>query len=232
MNPHDIPSTARGSIEVDVLRAIASENASTAVAEDAQANENMGSRGNEAVLSYQSPWATSWRLYLSHFLSTWNSRSFEFAAFLILATAYPDTLRYASIYALSRSAAAIVSAPSVGNAIDRRPRLQVVRFSISESPPPSSGGLLSCSTTLIRKSVAGRLAVIMSMIGMWSLITFKRIPHPANGAIFAGLILVACLEKSVATLNLISIERDWVSRTEKDGSGFATNASKGCCGGR
>ncbi|KAJ3979583.1 hypothetical protein F5890DRAFT_908922 [Lentinula detonsa] len=38
-------------------------------------------------------------LYISHFLSTWNSRVFEFGAVLYLATIYPGTLLPMSIYA-------------------------------------------------------------------------------------------------------------------------------------
>ncbi|KAH8686274.1 iron transporter [Ilyonectria robusta] len=42
------------------------------------------------------------RLYLSHFLSTWNSRVFEFGAVLYLATIFPGTLLPMSVYALTR----------------------------------------------------------------------------------------------------------------------------------
>ena len=76
--------------------------------------------------------AISRRLYISHFLSTWNSRSFEFGAVLFLASIFPDTLLPLSIYALVRSASAIILGPIIGGAIDRRNRLQVVRFSIGK----------------------------------------------------------------------------------------------------
>jgi iron-regulated transporter 1 len=72
------------------------------------------------------------RLYLSHFLSTWNSRSFEFGAVLFLAAIFPATLLQLSIYALLRSASAIVLASSIGYAVDQRQRLPVVRFSIGK----------------------------------------------------------------------------------------------------
>jgi hypothetical protein len=78
------------------------------------------------------PWSTAWRLYLSHFLSTWNSRSFEFASVLFLAAIYPHTLLYLSIYAISRCACAIIIAPMIGDFIDRNPRLRVVRLSIGK----------------------------------------------------------------------------------------------------
>jgi iron-regulated transporter 1 len=71
-------------------------------------------------------------LYLSHFLSTWNSRVFEFGAVLYLATIYPGTLLPMSVYALSRGLAAIIFSPAVGHYIDVANRLTVVRFSIGE----------------------------------------------------------------------------------------------------
>jgi iron-regulated transporter 1 len=73
------------------------------------------------------------RLYVSHFLSTWNSRVFEFGAVLYLATIFPRTLLPMSVYALIRGLSAIVFAPAVGRYVDTGNRLQVVRVSIGES---------------------------------------------------------------------------------------------------
>lgn len=70
------------------------------------------------------------RLYLSHFLSTWNSRVFEFGAVLYLAAVFPGTLLPMSLYALVRGLSAIVFAPAIGWYIDTGNRLQVVRVSI------------------------------------------------------------------------------------------------------
>ena len=78
------------------------------------------------------PTAISRRLYISHFLSMWNSRAFEFGAVLFLASIFPRTLLPLSIYALVRSAAAIVVGPLLGHAIDSRNRLQMVRLSIGK----------------------------------------------------------------------------------------------------
>ena len=75
---------------------------------------------------------TSQRLYVSHFLSTWNSRLFEFGATLFLATIFRGTLLPLSVYALARSLSAIFLSPSVGRYIDNNNRLVVVRLSIGE----------------------------------------------------------------------------------------------------
>ncbi len=73
-----------------------------------------------------------WRLYLSHFLSTWNSRTFEFGAVLFLAQTFVGTLTYASVYALVRSLAAVTLSSWVGQRLDRVDRLVAVRHSIGE----------------------------------------------------------------------------------------------------
>jgi iron-regulated transporter 1 len=91
-----------------------------------EAGETPGSplreRGISASIAY--------RLYISHFLSTWNSRVFEFGAVLYLATIYPSSLLHMSVYALSRGLAAILFAPTVGHYIDIGNRLRVVQVSI------------------------------------------------------------------------------------------------------
>lgn len=73
-----------------------------------------------------------WRLYVSHFLSTWNSRSFEFGAVLFLASIFSGTLLHLSVYALLRSASAILFSSAIGHAVDTGNRLAMVRFSIGK----------------------------------------------------------------------------------------------------
>lgn len=75
------------------------------------------------------------RLYISHSLSTWNSRMFEFGAFLFLAGLFPGTLLFASIYALSRSLAVSLLSSWIGGVMDKSNRLSTIRSSISEQHP-------------------------------------------------------------------------------------------------
>lgn len=72
------------------------------------------------------------RLYVSHFLSGWNTRVFEFGAVLYLASLFPDSLFPLSIYALVRGTSAIFLSPAVGQYIDTGDRLQVAKFSIGK----------------------------------------------------------------------------------------------------
>jgi hypothetical protein len=70
------------------------------------------------------------RLYLSHELSTWNSRVFEFGAYLFLAGTWPRSLLPASIYALVQAAAAALFSPWLGSYIDHYDRLRFIRLTI------------------------------------------------------------------------------------------------------
>jgi hypothetical protein len=72
------------------------------------------------------------KLYTSHFLSTWNSRLFEFGAVLFISTIFPGTLFPASIYALTRSASVVVFSTAIGHLIDHSERIFLIRLSISK----------------------------------------------------------------------------------------------------
>lgn len=91
-----------------------------------------GDEQNATPDRHRVPASIARRLYISHFLSTWNSRVFEFGAVLYLATIFPGTLMPMSVYALVRGLAAILFAPAVGFYIDTGNRLQVVRVSIGK----------------------------------------------------------------------------------------------------
>ena len=131
----------------------------------------------------------TYRLYTSHFLSTWNSRLFEFAAVLFLADIFPDTLLPMSVYALTRSGAAILLAQTVGSYIDKGNRLAVVRASIVAQRVAVAG---SCGLFwLMRGGHGGR-------------------ERAGQGGVFGGLVMLACVEKLGAVANLVAVERDWV----------------------
>ena len=152
------------------------------------AEQSSAVRSVEEVSTVNTSRSVVYRLYISHFLSTWNSRMFEFGAVLFLAAIYPGSLTPMSIYALVRSASAILLAPAIGNIIDTKNRLSVVRFSI----------------------VCQRIAVIMSCV-LFYLLALGVIPGPRDvKAGLLGLTILACVEKLCSVMNLVSVERDWV----------------------
>ncbi|KAH6689828.1 Ferroporti-1 [Plectosphaerella plurivora] len=128
------------------------------------------------------------RLYLSHFLSTWNSRVFEFGAVLYLAAIFPGTLLPMSVYALARGLSAILFAPAVGRFIDTVDRLHVVRVSI----------------------VLQRLVVAASCVVFYLLAAHVPLQRFVRAALLALLVVFACVEKICSVMNTVSVEKDWV----------------------
>lgn len=132
------------------------------------------------------------RLCISHFLSAWNSRLFEFGAVLFLASIYPGTLLPVSVYALVRAGAAIVLSPAVGALVDGGDRLSVVRASIVGERAAIG---LSCGVFLVMmernkggdKNTDG---------GSWGL--------------FAVTVVLAGVEKLCSIMNTVAVKRDWV----------------------
>lgn len=141
-----------------------------------------------AVFNAPSYKSVAWRLYLSHFLSTWNSRVFEFGAVLYLTAIFPNTLMPMSVYAVARAASAIILSPAVGNYIDRNDRLKVVRLSI----------------------VSQRIAVTISCAVLLILILLSTTSNVLRYLLLAVLSALACVEKAGSIMNLVSVEKDWV----------------------
>lgn len=127
-------------------------------------------------------------LFISHSLSTWNSRVFEFGAVLFLAEIFANTLLPVSVYALLRAASATCFSPVLGSYIDRKDRLALGRASI----------------------LGQRVSVIGSCV-LFGLMTTGMASHKIlKIALLIFLCLLACVEKLSSTVNLIAIERDWV----------------------
>ncbi|KAL4930872.1 putative iron-regulated transporter [Aspergillus undulatus] len=125
------------------------------------------------------------RFYTSHTLSTWNSRMFEFGAVVFLASIYPDTLLYASIYALVRSLFAVLFSSALGTLVDRVDRLVSIRWSI----------------------IWQRLPVAVSCVCLGLLLTSP--PAHLSWMLFVSLVLLAGVEKLASTANTVAVERDW-----------------------
>ncbi|KAF5869945.1 putative iron-regulated transporter protein [Botrytis fragariae] len=148
----------------------------------------------------------AWALYLSHFLSTWNGRSYEFAAIIFTASAWPDTLVAASIRGIVRTLASICFSSTVGRWVDQSPdRLK----------------------TLLTTITINRIAVICASI-LWFFVVESE-NNPENGVpllqsrkddvtlrdtmkivMFLPILGFGILEALSANGNMLSMERDWV----------------------
>ena len=149
---------------------------------DASQDPPTGQRVNK------SPNALLYRLYLSHTLSTWNARTFEFGAVIFLASIFPGTLFYASCYALFRSAAAAALSSTVGGLVDSTNRLYVVRQSIVWQRISVA---LSC--LILAALSAGAPKSGLTLYGFFVLIT-----------------ALAGIEKLAFVANTVAVERDWI----------------------
>ncbi|KAK9486051.1 Ferroporti-1 [Lipomyces starkeyi] len=132
------------------------------------------------------------RVCISHFLSAWNSRIFEYSAVLFLTSIFPGTLLPPSVYALWRALSAMFLAPAMGRQVDKTNRLVVVRRSIMFQ----------------RAAVACSCALFVAMI------VLKVGASATSMLIKAGFIAIlstfACVEKLASIMNTVSVERDWV----------------------
>ncbi|KAI0897301.1 Ferroporti-1 [Annulohypoxylon nitens] len=145
-------------------------------------------RQDDSTPEHTVPRRIASKLYVSHFLSTWNSRVFEFGAVIYLATIYPGTLLPMSIYALARGLSAMLFATAVGQYIDTGNRLQVVRVSI----------------------VFQRLVVAMSCVVFYIMALHEELDGKTKAGMLALLSFLACIEKLCSIMNLVSVEKDWV----------------------
>lgn len=134
-------------------------------------------------------------LYVSHFLSTWNSRLFEYGAALFLAEIFLDTFTPLSVYAFVRALAPIFLSHKVGQYMKVTARLKTVRSSI----------------------IYQRIAVAISCLSLLAINSIQKRevdlgPNQSYYAlgIFVVTVAMACIEKLSSTLNLLSVERDWV----------------------
>ena len=105
------------------------------------------------------------RLYVPHFLRTWNSCVFEFGALLYLATVFPGTLLPMSVYALMRGLFAILFAPAVGQYVHIGNRLQVVRVSIGKPSAPSPC-VLTDNPQILQRLVVAASCVIFYILAI------------------------------------------------------------------
>lgn len=127
-----------------------------------------------------------WKLYLSHSLSTWNARTFEFAAVVFLAAIFPGTLFYTSCYALIRAFAAFVLSSAIGNQVDRKERLSVIRHSIVWQRLSVAA---SCGVLLLLLRADGDRGITL--------------------AGFVACVVLAGIEKLAFVGNTVAVERDW-----------------------
>ncbi|TVY56040.1 Solute carrier family 40 member 2 [Lachnellula cervina] len=137
--------------------------------------------------------AQAWNLYVSHFLSTWNIRTYEFAAIIFTAAAYKDTLIASSIRGIVGTLASICFSSIVGRWVDHAPhRLKTLSSTIS----------------------VNRISVISASV-LWFFIVGSGNATQSTSSItqdtmFGLILFLGVLETLSASGNMLSMERDFV----------------------
>jgi iron-regulated transporter 1 len=124
------------------------------------------------------------RLYISHFLTSWTDRVFEFSCFLLIADIFKTSLLLASIYGFATTITAILLSNYVGRLNDVTPRLHFVRM-----------------TMIVQKG-----SIVLSCIMFYIILKYNYRPT----LLYSGIVLCGCLLKLAFVANNIAIEKDWV----------------------
>ncbi|KAG4026511.1 hypothetical protein MFRU_040g00690 [Monilinia fructicola] len=169
-------------------------------------NDGTPDRGVEVEMEIEMEKAQAWNLYLTHSLSTWNGRSYEFAAIVLTANVWPDTLVAASVRGIVKTLASICFSSTVGRWVDKSPdRLR----------------------TLLTTITVNRISVICASILWFWVVEAKNggndgVPSPKlvadeaslgdamKIAMFVLILGFGILEGLSASGNMLSMERDWV----------------------
>ncbi|KAH7036213.1 Ferroporti-1 [Linnemannia elongata] len=123
------------------------------------------------------------KLYLSHLLTSWVDRSFEFASYLLISRVYTQSLLQASVYGLSTTLAALFLSNRIGNWINILSRLNTYRI-----------------TLFIQKA-----SIVISAI----LFHYLDSSEGAQNVLYAFVIVLGCTLKLSFIGNSIAIEKDW-----------------------
>ncbi|KAG0274315.1 hypothetical protein BGZ95_009913 [Linnemannia exigua] len=128
------------------------------------------------------------KLYLSHMLTSWVDRSFEFASYLLISRVYTASLLQSSIYGLVTTLSALLLSNQIGNWINILSRLNTYRVTL----------------------LSQKLSIIVSTVLFHYLANNNNgdSQHPSN-ALYAIIIVLGCTLKLSFIGNSIAIEKDW-----------------------
>ena len=140
------------------------------------------------------------KLYISHALTSWVDRSFEFASYLLISKIYTSSLLQASVYGLTTTLAALILSNQIGNWINILSRLNTFRV-----------------TLLVQK-----ISIVVSTVLFYYLLVLSNnnnisgnvndsggTLHGSSNGLYAVIIVLGCTLKLSFIGNSIAIEKDW-----------------------
>ncbi|KAF9954585.1 hypothetical protein BGZ72_004473 [Mortierella alpina] len=123
------------------------------------------------------------KLYISHFLTSWVDRSFEFASYLLIARVFTSSLLQSSLYGLVTTLAALLLSNRIGNWINILSRLDTYRITL----------------------LTQKLSIVLSTI----LFHVLDSADDSKTVLYAFVIVLGCTLKLAFIGNSIAIEKDW-----------------------
>jgi len=124
------------------------------------------------------------KLYLSHLLTSWVDRSFEFASYLLISQVYTASLLQVSLYGLTTTLVALVLSSRIGHWINLLSRINTYRV-----------------TLLCQKG-----SILLSIVFFHYL---DRFNGASRSVLYAFILLLGCSLKLAFIGNSIAIEKDW-----------------------
>jgi solute carrier family 40 (iron-regulated transporter), member 1 len=142
------------------------------------------------VPTYQSPdeaRRARQSLYLSHFLSAWGSRAWEFTVGLVMLEVRPTSLLLVALFGLADAGAQLLFVPVIGTYLDRTPRLK------------GACAMYALQNTAVAVSAAAALCILNL--------------HLEGGPAFDLLVGLAIAAGSLSSVGAagatITVEREW-----------------------
>ncbi|KAH8895155.1 hypothetical protein GQ53DRAFT_762499 [Thozetella sp. PMI_491] len=151
-----------------------------------------------------------WRLYISHFLSTWNMRSYEFTVILLFAEAYPESLLATSLRGVVTNGATFLFSPAIGAWVDRNAsRFYTMKITIALQ---RACIILGCVLWIVLfvTPLHGTSRPDGQALGEPSSVPSDGAGKLVKSSIIAVLICFGIIERMCAVGNTLVMERDWV----------------------
>jgi iron-regulated transporter 1 len=163
-----------------------------------------------------------WRLYVSHGLTAWSLRMWEFAAALLLMYVKPNSLALPSALQLTIGLTSALGSTSMGTLVDRLPRLAAARRSLLFNKLSFAAAAICVYIVLIHWGVASR--DVLDTAGGANAGTATTVAaattavgddgRPEETASFwllvVGMMLLTAVGHLAYAANRLSVEKDWV----------------------
>ncbi|XP_045169878.2 solute carrier family 40 member 1-like isoform X2 [Mercenaria mercenaria] len=133
-------------------------------------------------------------VYVSHFLSAWGARMWQFGAGLFLVIINPDSLLLTAVYGFVMGASMLLFGPLVGDWVDRTPRLSAARSSL----------------------VIQNLSIALCSLVVYFVIQYRseiETEWPNNALLtlcYGIIILISTIAQLASSGNTIAVEKDWI----------------------